>query len=339
MKTIGILTYWGVPNYGAWCQAYALNNVVRTIVDDSYEVRHINYLTKVHNDFYYLNDIRLQNSFLYSWEIIPHTDKLNEKSIGTKHFDIIITGSDAIWEYSVKEMGNDKHLIGNGLNTEKLIAYAASSGVTNRAECEKWVDDGLERYDSITVRDEHTRNFVKDAIGITPEIVVDPALLWNFKDDKNIPEPVYDNYIAVYGSKWDESFIKEAKQFAKDKGLLLISLGMVNDWCDISLKMIELRTIEWIGFFKKASYVFTSTFHGLMFGLNFNKQIKFDQVGYVVNRSETLLRQLGGNLEKFIEVKDYHRIFEMTLNYNVINERLDILRNHSMNLLREGILR
>jgi len=41
-------------------------------------------------------------------------------------WDIVITGSDAIWEYSIKEFGDGVHLIGNKIKCNKLVSYAAS---------------------------------------------------------------------------------------------------------------------------------------------------------------------------------------------------------------------
>lgn len=47
MKNVRILTYWGVPNYGAWTQAYALNNIISYLLEENgepYDCKHINYL-------------------------------------------------------------------------------------------------------------------------------------------------------------------------------------------------------------------------------------------------------------------------------------------------------
>ena len=68
-KRIGILTFWEVPNYGAWTQAYALNNIVKSLACPQDIVEHINYLHPIHHSLYYKNDERLYNSFLYSWNI------------------------------------------------------------------------------------------------------------------------------------------------------------------------------------------------------------------------------------------------------------------------------
>ncbi|MGO5231836.1 polysaccharide pyruvyl transferase family protein [Thermoguttaceae bacterium LCP21S3_D4] len=338
MKRIGILTYWGVPNYGAWAQAYALNNTVKNLMPED-EVKHISYLTPVHHDLYYKNDERLENSFSYSYCQISHTERYDFKELEQSKFDVIITGSDAIWEFNVPEMGNDRHLIGNNLNTDKLISYAASFGCMGFGDkFEEWMQEGLQKYFAISVRDKNSADMVEKHIGKRPEIVLDPVFLWDFKNDKNIMKPLYQSYIAVYGIQWDDEFIIEAKKFARDKKCKLISIGFINDWCDMSLKIIELRGNEWIGMIENAEYVFTSTFHGLMMSIIFEKQFKFDRVPYVENRSESLLQNLQGGTGIYIDdKKDFKTIFERKLDYTVISKNVNKLKNDSLEYLKETL--
>lgn len=336
-RKIGILCFWGVPNYGAWAQAYALNNVVREMVEEKDDVRHIAYLTPRHHSLYYEKDERLYNSFNYSYQLIPHTQQLDATKLEAEEFDVIITGSDAIWEFSVKEMGDDYHLIGNNLNTKQLFAYAPSFGTMSKdMEFKDWIISGLHNYNDITVRDTNSVELVQQLIGRKPSIVLDPVLLWDFNNDENVISPTYQSYIAVYGVQWDEEFIKEAISFAREKGYKLISIGFVNDWCDMSLRMIELRGLEWIGMIKHAEYVFTSTFHGLMFSLVFKKQFKFNRVSYVRNRSESLLQVLKGGMEVYLQNEyEYKKIFEDEVDYNEISFNLKRLREESKKCLRE----
>lgn len=330
MKKIGILTYWGVPNYGAWTQAYALNNIVKELSGNDSEVVHLNYLSKIHWNSYYENDIQLCNAFTYSWEEIEHSNIMTENELEEKKYDILITGSDSIWEFSHSQMGNDIHLIGNKLNAEKIISYAASFGETNREDLEKWVADGLRNYSLITVRDYHSKKIVKELLGnVKCEIVLDPSLLYDFVNDSKVKEPVYKKYIVVYGVVFDDEFVSDTIKLAHDNGLELISVGYINKWCDRSIKMLELRTFEWLGFFKNAEYVVTSMFHGLMVGLSFHKQVKFNQVQYVKNRSQTLLELL--NIED--EVSDFNSV----INYDDVNILLTEMRNKSYDILRKEL--
>ena len=330
MKNIGILTYWGVPNYGAWVQAYALNNVVKGLVKPEDEVYHIAYLNKIHWDAYYKDDIQLYNAFSYNWEEIRHSREISEYELEKEVYDVFITGSDSIWEFSHDDMGNDIHLIGNNINAKKIISYASSFGETDKLDLLPWVKSGLKKYSKVMVRDEHSKKIVDDILGTyNSQIVLDPSLLYDFNSDINVKEPRYKEYIAVYGIKFDEDFIEQIVKYARENRLELISIGYVNKWCDRSIKMLELRTFEWLGFIKNAKCVATSMFHGLMVSLSFNKQVKFNQVAYVKNRSQTLL--------ELLEIEENVRNFKLDIDYNNINKKLDKLRRLSIEDLKEAL--
>lgn len=52
MKKIGIYTFWNVPNYGTFAQAYALQKVISNRYPNI-SCMHIGYLDKRHYRFYY----------------------------------------------------------------------------------------------------------------------------------------------------------------------------------------------------------------------------------------------------------------------------------------------
>lgn len=292
MGKIGILTFWDVPNYGGWAQAYALNNVVRQLKPSSC-VEHIAYLDELHFAYYYSDNLDLYNAFKANWELIPHTKRFSKSEFETAVFDTIITGSDSIWEFTAQSTNDDEHLIGNRVNTNQLIAYAASAGISAKAnENKQFVKDGLLKYDAISVRDVGTQEMVKNILGKQAPIVLDPSLLYEFNLDTSVVRPAFDKYIFVYGIIWDDSFIKGLQSFAKQKSLLLISGGYKNDWCDISIPMEELSAMEWLGFIRDSVYVAASMFHGLMLSLAFGKKVFFNQHNYVKHRSTSLLEKL-----------------------------------------------
>ena len=334
MKRIGILTYWGVPNYGAWVQAYALNRLLTDMYPE-YEVKHIAYLEQSHWDSYYKNDEKGLNNFLYNWDLIPHVSFDSIEEMENAEFDVLITAADSIWEEAVNGVFNhDWHLIGKGFKKgKKIISYAPSAGTyADVKEINHEIIAGLKKYNAISVRDESTQRFVKRVIGIKPELVVDPALLWNFKSDLNIKKPVYRDYIAVYGAQWSPEFISNVKALAKEKNLKLISIGFINDWCDVNFRRNELRTLEWIGMIANSDIVVTSTFHGLMLGISYRKQIKFCQVNYVKNRSNTLIEDL--------RISNANISFGASIDYdNYADEKLKRLREKSLIFIKGALYR
>ncbi len=355
---IGILTFWGVPNYGAFAQAYALNRVLKDNFNNA-EVKHIAYLHPMHKNLYFpqkkpvLNSYRRllspkyylewvkysRNSevrypqFNKDWNTIDHEIVKNEKTLEHTFYDVVVTGSDAIWEYSVPEFGDDIHLVGNKLNCDKLVSYAASFGDMNSEdEFKPFIREGLNKYDSISVRDQNSKDIVNKLIDRDDvQVVLDPTLVWDFKNDTDIPESRYKDYILVYGNDFTDELIKDVKSYARENGLMVIGAGIAPDWCDVRLTDIGPR--EWIGLFKNAEFTVTCTFHGLMFSINFEKKVVFNQIGYVKNRSTTLLQQLG-LYELYKDGTDFKTVLNYEWDYKVINERLHDMRKESLEFIK-----
>ena len=66
-----------------------------------------------------------------------------------------------------------------------------------------------------------------------------------------------------------DELIKKIKEFAAQKKKKLISIGYKNSWCDKNF--VSVGPFEWLGYFEKADYVLTSTFHGTIFSLKYKK--------------------------------------------------------------------
>ena len=326
MTDIAILTYWGVPNYGGWTQAYALSAVINRVLGK--KARHIAYLEQSHWNNYYQKDPKAYNCFFYGWDEIPHTGLYTKELLEAEDFDTVITGADSIWSFEHFAIEPDLHLMGRGLHARHLYAYAPSCDMLHKEELTDEMITALAQYDRITVRDAYSKDLLHQADALADRdisIVVDPALLWDFKKDERVISPVFEGYIAVYGGKFSDRYIERAIRFAKEKQLMLVGLGYTHKWCDINILRNELRPFEWLGMFSGAEYVFTSTFHGLMVGLNFEKQIVFDQVENVKNRSDTLISSMG--------IQDGIRNFNSEIDYQDCCNKLERARQYSMEQL------
>ena len=214
--SVSVLTYWGVPNYGAYAQVYALNAVLRQL---GHKTEHIAYLHPLHHQLYappslipclrfwhplsawgrfknYFATRSYNQKFIADQHYIPHTPRMSGHQLRKHRFDCIVTGSDAIWEFSIPSFGDDAFLIGNNLHCSQLVAYATSFGMMGPEDTfPDFISTGLKNYNSIAVRDENSANIVEKLIGIRPPIVLDPTLLWDFPNDPNIPKTDYHDYI------------------------------------------------------------------------------------------------------------------------------------------------
>lgn len=316
---IGILTFWGVPNYGTFAQAYALQSVIQKI-DPSRSVHLIAYLNKKHYQGYYSiipflkrpsinslyeifkriiptsNFVKKRRMFASAYNSINHTKELSLKQLLKTDFNVLILGSDIIWDYSFDLFGNDHSLFGLGIRSKIKCSYAASFGTINtNMLVPDYVVKGLHGLNLISVRDEKSANIVNSITRNKPEIVLDPTWLWDFDKDQRIIKPKHSNYLVVYGQDFDEMFISQIINFATKSNLLIICLDCNNDnykWCDLLIKQHQLSPFEWLGYFMYSEAVITSTFHGITFALIFRKKIAFCKTEFIINKISSFLTSL-----------------------------------------------
>jgi len=278
---IGILTWFFGANYGAKAHSYALQQVLKELGHDSefiafypkgYKV--LNYkmnLDENHREkslIKTLNGVkRVQvfNSFNKHFAISKEVH--NAQEIDSLGLDCIILGSDEVF--------NTKHPLfhelyyGVGIHTP-LIAYAPSSGYIDVNEkLPGAVCDSLKMTKALLVRDYHTMNLIKNNTGQNAHVVLDPTLLYDFKDLQSTRPN--SSYILVYTfSKWNE-YGKKFREYAGHENLDIISVGRYCKWADKSYDMADLS--QWLNLFKGAEFVITDSFHGVVFAIKNRKNV------------------------------------------------------------------
>ncbi|MBQ8541042.1 MAG: polysaccharide pyruvyl transferase family protein [Clostridia bacterium] len=360
----GILTFWNVPNYGTFAQAYALQKVIETQFPDS-NCKQIAYLNKHHFDFYYslkprykilqrgfyfdLHDRLLPWSsynkkrklFINAYKTIPHTEDLSAATLRETEFDNVILGSDIVWDYSFKVFNNDPFLFGNGMKAKSVNAYAASFGTVKKgADHPEYVVNGIKKMAHISVRDENSADIIEEITGTRPEVVLDPTWLWDFRADPNIPKSKYENYMIVYGQDFTEEFIQGIVSYARAHDYKIICLDCNNDtytWCDVILRQYQLSPMEWISLFRDAQVIATTTFHGLTFSLIFNKRFAFCKTDFIIAKASSFLMKLG--LYKLFtdDNNDVKAMIDYDWDYDKINAIIDKERSKSLAFLKNAL--
>ncbi len=355
---IGIYTFWNVPNYGTFAQAYALQKVVQNLFPNR-SVKQIAYLDKEHHKFYYsriprckiwkkrfLKELLDRNArsvkdkrtlFLQNYDTIPHTENFLKQSLQRASFNTVIVGSDIVWDYSFGCFNNDRFLFGLDFNAKKTIAYAASFGTIKKGHKHpSYVIEGLKHFNHITVRENNSAEIVEDVLGYKPEIVLDPTWLWDFNSDPQVERPPYKNYLVVYGQDFTQSFIEGIIEYSRKKRLKLVCLDCNNDnysWCDVVLRQDKLTPYQWFGMFKDADAIATSTFHGLTFSLIFNKKLAFCKSDFILAKASSFLKEL--NLYDLYTNDSYSvmDMLERDWDYSEINRKIECMRQESLDLL------
>lgn len=240
-------------------------------------------------------------------------DKLNYDC----EVDTLVIGSDEVFNcLQPYPVGYSKQLFGDGYAHSKIVSYAASFGSTRY---EDLVDTGiaheiktmLSRFAAISVRDENSAHIVRQLLGYSPEIHMDPVLMYDFTQEIAEYTTYERDYIILYAytgrlSREEENYIKK---FAKRHNKRIICVGHYSNIAD---KNIICNPLYVFSYFKNADYVITDTFHGTVFSIKMNT--KFCTLVRDSNRNklEALLNKLD-KLDRKVE-----KLEDILLNFILI---------------------
>lgn len=290
---VGILTFHQTANYGAMLQAYALWKVIR---DLGHDVEIVDY-QPMRSTLEYLKGMlwskhpirrikqycHLQNFIKKFTAIGKHTyrNAAELKSI-SRRYDIMIAGSDEIWNLEKPFIGFDPAYFLNFVDRGVFKAsYAASFGNTTELNgTKKHVEHLLARFDFISVRDANSALLV-ESCGRTAGEVLDPTCLIDYSA-LEMPRFIKQPYLLLYTYRMSQEERRFVQYIAKQKKLLVVSAG--NSDSSANLNRIDASVEEWLTLFKYASYVVTSYFHGAVFSILYRKPFN------VFNKSSKMLK-------------------------------------------------
>jgi len=213
---------------------------------------------------YPIKKIKDYSLFKKAWSSINHIDIADEEKLELHNWDIIVTGSDVVWQFSTVMYGVDYHLVGKGLNAKKLIAYVASCG-DQKGNLPDFVAEMLNKFTAISVRDTFSKHLVEPLLcgKKDVQIVLDPTLLYDYPTDSNVITYDKGKYIFVYGLWFKKKTEHEVKKYAKEHKLEIIGVGHAPKWCD--KRISEIDPFAWIGMFKMRNLLLQIHSTGLCF--------------------------------------------------------------------------
>ncbi|MBP3303102.1 MAG: polysaccharide pyruvyl transferase family protein [Opitutales bacterium] len=349
---IGILTFHCAHNYGAVLQAYGLQEYLKscgheveiidyrpTYLTNAYEafplpdLRKISLLRKCKRLAYWCATLPWR---LRAFPVRVRRRRGFEKFIGEKlnlslerfkeggrvpaeKYDVIFFGSDQIWSPNHTH-GADSVFFGDFLSPAgtRKIAYAASAGAASETLGEnEFVVNALKNFDAISVRESNLAASLQPHTDLKIETVLDPTLL----ADKSVWEKLADppktqkKYVLVYQVSYNPEADRIAKELAAQIGAEVISV-----WAGYSLRgnMLKTETPEqFVGWFKNAACVVSTSFHGTAFGLIFEKPLYYVGRGSAAeNRPKQILGALG-LMNRYIAGTDPAPKFE-TIDYDSV---------------------
>jgi hypothetical protein len=280
---IGLLTLHRCINYGSYWQARCLLQALRSRGHDAVLLDHRSRridmaewrcaLRPAGHAPAYRSDRSLYASktrrFLEALAALPSTPGFELDSPGaTDSYDLVIVGSDEVWNLDHPWYGGCPLFFGEQVQARRLAAYGASFGnyPAGKGLPRAWAKR-LSSFDLISVRDGNTRALVSGALGIEPEIVLDPCLQFPMGAEHREANRTEqgDPYVAVYGHSFSGWFANALRDWARRRDLRLVSIGYRNAWADDS--WISAGPEDFRHFMAGARAVATNFFHGCVFAL------------------------------------------------------------------------
>ncbi|WP_411845355.1 polysaccharide pyruvyl transferase family protein [Roseibacillus persicicus] len=286
---IGILTFHRGANYGGFLQAWSLRNACRELGADAVV---INYKNATHladeagakfrwrqwkklptNLRRYRVDAARYGSFK---KAIPELSKgepqTDYRKIDWSQYDAVIVGSDVVWDYQSSHYGSDDVYFGAfpGAEATRWIGYAPSCGKADKGDSlDSAKAEGLKRFSHIGARDQGTRAMVNKVTGRECPLVVDPT--WLPAADGSAASKETNSILAIYGyMPIPQPLIRQVKEYARDKGLEIVSYGYFHPWVD--RHEAGLNPHQWVQALEAAHTVVTGTFHGTLYSLRLGKR-------------------------------------------------------------------
>ena len=287
---IGILTFPTAINYGTALQAAALGKVLSSENNTVGFLDHRCPLIDSTNsvfDFKNVFDVKYTLAHLINLSVAlrrrENFKRFREKYIplaadDPQGFDITVAGSDQIWNYNLTD--NDfYYFLDYPKNNKKKASYAGSFGLSQIEEkYHERIAKLLADFDYLSVREKQAANIIKDISGITAPVVVDPTLLLDEQQWKEMcgKKDVKNGYIFVYTVFNSEKIWEYAAFLSKKTGLPIKTVSYSKLHRHDAIYDFTAGPDNWVNYMRGADYVVTNSFHGVAFSINFEKNFFFD---------------------------------------------------------------
>lgn len=278
-------------NYGAVLQAYALQKYLEKLGHKAVLIDyHPSYLRKISDKYKDKTILKIIRAVLYAPDYTKSKKVFGDfkkkiRSTEKTYFsldelkdlpkaDIYIAGSDQIWNPFMKNGCDPAYYL--EFTSGKKIAFAASIGCSLPVEkYGEYYRQKLSEFSTITVRENETKLFL-NRLGIKAECVLDPVYLLDKPEWESICDtPEKAKYIVVYALHHIQAIYDYARRLA-------VSCNAKMYVISVELKEIRRgndkffwnpKVEKFLSLIKNAEAVVTNSFHGVSFGLIFNRPL------------------------------------------------------------------
>lgn len=268
---VGVLTFHGSSNPGAFWQAYATCQLLRRL---GHTASIIDYYPPSRHQRSHWAAMRRAAAWrrpdllavvigqriaaARSRGVLPIGPPIpTSTDLAATSYDAVVIGSDVVWEAPV-----DPACLGIGLRTDRLVAYAASAGGCDASTMS--IPEGMRRpcpFQSVSVRDRNTFRLL-ERIGWAnrTQLLSDPTLTLEVPAELLL-RPVREPYLLVYCStRLPPETVSAIRGYARKKNLIVIAAFYPQRWADRNALLLTAQS--WMSYVANAACVVTNTFHG-----------------------------------------------------------------------------
>ena len=300
---IGILTFHSGFNYGAFFQAYSLQKAISDLGHDCYIIDYKNFrhtyleyrAALVSKDILTFPDRLLRVfKFITAQKNLRRTKRyFTIEGTALNQFDVIVFGSDEIWNLDNCLMGVDDVYFGKGVELPKRVSYAASFGSFSNGSdtLPREYVNYLGAFSFLSVRDNNSLHILNTSITGNSELVPDPTFLYDVLEKRQFPQRLQGvRYLALYATEISDHLKEDIIAFSREKKIKIVAIGYGKEWADMNL--VNLGPFEFLGAISNATFIFTNMFHGTIFSILSEKQFCIELSGYRQNKFFPMLTRL-----------------------------------------------
>lgn len=272
---------------------------------------------------------------------------------GSQDYDVIIVGSDQVW--SPLSLPNKFFNLLFADKSVRKVAYASSFGVSEIPDFQKNATGAyLDRFYSISVREQRGKEIVESLSHKTAQVVADPTLLLNSKEwedeifsNRDIERIISDKpYIFCYFLGTNRECRKAALELKRKTGYRIVTLRHMDEYFseDELFGDEAPYNVDPNGFLRlihEAAYVCTDSFHCTAFSIQFHKQF-MTFYRFAQNTRTSRNSRIDSLFNTLIISKDHLfagdiEKIDNLINWEEVDNNLTRLREESLHFLKNSL--
>lgn len=353
---IGILTFHNAYNYGAVLQAYATQVLVESMghkaevidyhnkaIDSHYSVRKFHSCDFLNSRYrfplylmekcFFWKRRNAYSAFLKKNINMSRKRCVQGEIFSFENYDVILIGSDQLWNKSLTG-GIDRIYWGQfdtSAGTRKVLWSVCMNNMNVTTDETSLIKNFLKNFSAISVREVTLQAFISQLTDKKVWHTIDPTLLLSSQKWEEVCHPVKEsNYIAVYAVRKEEETISFARKLASSLNKKLIIIRSYSKWYFSSENKEYCGPDDFLSYIKYADYVVTSSFHGTVFSLIFQRQFVCPVIDGNIRVEDLLLT--AGLSNRF--VKDWKEALLLSpIDYNNLSNQLELKRKETIDFL------